>query len=367
MRLVRLFTDTFSSPALPALYHEFGTQKSKNLLHQKIEVAIKMAESNAYEIVADYLLRATKYRPVIGIICGSGLSGLSKSLENPVSIHYHDIPGFPEATVPGHSGELVFGTMDGIEVVCMRGRFHYYEGNDMSKVVLPVRAMRLIGVKLLVVTNAAGALNKSYKVGDIVVIQDHFGAPLIAGNHPLRGINDDFLGPRFPSVSDAYDTRLQSIIVKCAQNIGAVDDVKTNGTYCYVSGPAYESRAESRFLRSIGGDCVGMSTIPEVITAKHCGMKILGLSFMTNKVIIEQNEGPPASHQEVLEAVEKSGAKVEKLVKSFITKSNLQSILDEVPALEYKSKSKCPVKNHTFFGLALTSYMLLTMYVFAKK
>ena len=326
-----------------------------------------MPELNSYEVVADYLLRTTQYRPVIGIICGSGLSGLSKSLQNPVTIQYHDIPGFPEATVPGHSGELVFGTMDGIEVVCMRGRFHYYEGNDMSKVVLPVRAMRLIGVKLLVVTNAAGALNKSYKVGDIVVIQDHFGTPLIAGNHPLRGINDDLLGPRFPSVSDAYDTRLQSIIVKCARDIGISDYIRENGTYCYVSGPAYESRAESKFLRSIGGDCVGMSTIPEVITAKHCGMKILGLSFMTNKVIIEQSDGPPASHQEVLEAVEKSGIHVENLVKAFITKNNLQSILAEVPKLEYKSKSKCPVKNHTLFGFAVTSYMLLAIYAFAQN
>lgn len=309
-----------------------------------------------YEIVANYLLNKTTYRPQVGIICGSGLSGLSNCLSDPIVINYEDIPGFPQATVPGHFGELVFGRMGGLEVVCMRGRFHYYEGNDMSKVVLPVRAMRLVGVKLLIVTNAAGGLNVNYKVGDIMVIQDHFGLPIVAGNTPLRGINDDQLGPRFPSVSDAYDERLQDIVVKSATKLNLNDIIRLNGTYCYVSGPAYESRTECRFLRSIGGDSVGMSTIPEVITAKHSGMKILGLSLITNKVILSPSDGVPASHEEVLQAVEKSGKNIEALVKEVITKENFEAILKDVPTTSFKP-STIPtiekrnfVTNHLFVG-----------------
>jgi purine-nucleoside phosphorylase len=162
-----------------------------------------------YEISADFLLSKTKYRPQIGIICGSGLSGLSKCLEKSVTINYDQIPEFPVATVAGHMGELVFGTIGGIQCVCMKGRFHFYEGNSMEQVVLPVRVMRLMGVQLLIVTNAAGGLNPDYNIGDIMVIQDHFGLVNVAGNHPLRGRNDDELGTRFPAMSDAYDSDLQ--------------------------------------------------------------------------------------------------------------------------------------------------------------
>ena len=154
----------------------------------------------SHHAIASHLLNRIKDRPVVGVICGSGLSNLSDCLEYPQTFQYKDIPGFPMATVPGHAGELVFGTTGGVTVVCMRGRFHYYEGNSMETVILPVRVMRLLGVKLLVVTNAAGGLNPIYNIGDIMVIQDHFGMPAIAGNHPLRGLNDDAIGPRFPAV-----------------------------------------------------------------------------------------------------------------------------------------------------------------------
>ena len=157
-----------------------------------------------HHAIASHLLARIKERPLVGVICGSGLSNLSDCLENPQTFHYKDIPGFPVATVPGHAGELVFGTTGGVTVVCMRGRFHYYEGNSMETVVLPVRVMRLLGVKLLIVTNAAGGLNPIYNIGDIMVIQDHFGMPAIAGNHPLRGLNDDAIGPRFPAVRYAF-------------------------------------------------------------------------------------------------------------------------------------------------------------------
>jgi len=271
--------------------------------------------------------------------CGSGLSGLSKSLQKSETFAYDSIPGFPEATVAGHHGELVFGTIGSIECVCMRGRFHYYEGNDMEQVVLPVRVMRLMGVKLLIVTNAAGGLNPNWNVGDIMVIQDHFGLPALSGNHPLRGQNDDQLGPRFPAMSDAYDEELQNMVITAADKLGLDKSTRPNGTYCFVSGPCYETKTECKFLRSVGGDSVGMSTIPEVIAAKHCGMKILGLSLITN-IVVTQNtkETVHASHAEVLEAVAKSGLNVEAIVKTIVTKDIMGKYLAGLPTFEYKSK-----------------------------
>lgn len=288
--------------------------------------------SASYELVANRLLALIGGKvPEVGIICGSGLSGLSKSLSDPITVPYSDIPEFPDTTVVGHTGELVFGNLNDVYTVCMRGRFHFYEGNSMEAVIFPVRVMRFLGVKLLIVTNAAGGLNKVFNVGDIMIIQDHFGLPAIAGNHPLRGHNDNNIGPRFPSVSDAYDEDLQNLVLSAAQDLNLRDVIRPNGTYCYVSGPMYESRAESRWLRSIGGDSVGMSTIPEVIAAKHCGMKILGLSLITNKVVIEKGEFTPATHKEVLEAVEKSGKNVESIVKKVVCRSNLAGLLASVP------------------------------------
>jgi len=285
------------------------------------------------EDIARYLLSQTKYRPEVGIICGSGLSGLSKSLSNPHTFDYSTIPNFPEATVPGHTGELVFGDIGGVQCVCMRGRFHFYEGNSMEKVVLPVRVMRLMGVKLLIVTNAAGGLNPDFNVGDIMIIQDHFGLPAMAGNNPLVGLNLDHIGPRFPAMSDAFDENLQEMVLHIGEKLGLSSSLRPNGTYCFVSGPNYESKAECRFLRLIGGDSVGMSTIPECIAAKHCGMKILGLSLITNKVVMNNDkDAVHASHHEVLEAVNNSGKKVEALVKNLINRATIGAYLDALPS-----------------------------------
>lgn len=317
-----------------------------------------------YEDAAAYLLGRTSFRPEIGIICGSGLSGLSACIDNSVTVNYEDIPGFPQATVPGHFGELVFGTIGGIQVVCMRGRFHYYEGNSMSTVVLPVRVMRLLGVKLLIVTNAAGGLNPAYNVGDIAIIQDHFGGPVIAGNHPLRGLNNDSMGPRFPSVSDAYDEVLQDKVLSISEKLKLKSIMRPNATYCFVSGPSYESMAECRFLRLIGGDSVGMSTVPEIIAAKHAGMKILCLSLVTNKVVCVKNEFAPASHQEVLEAVEASGKHVESIVKAFISKENLGDYLEILPKVNYSPKPRKVASSSYFssyFGVAAVSLTTLAV------
>lgn len=230
----------------------------------------------------------------------------------------------------------------------MRGRFHFYEGNAMSTVVMPVRAMRLIGVKLLIVTNAAGGLNPEFSVGDVMIIQDYFALPCMSGNNPLVGTNDDALGPRFPSVSDAFDEAIQDIVLKVGSDLGYSNSLRPNGTYCFVSGPQYESKAEARFLRSIGGDSVGMSTIPEVIAAKHCGMKILGLSLITNKVLVGKSDLPPASHAEVLAAVEQSGKRVEALVKAIASTKELKDYIDKQPNFIYKpsKKSSTAKDNH---------------------
>jgi len=323
-----------------------------------------------YELSAAYLLKATTFRPEIGVICGSGLSGLSACIEESVTVNYADIPGFPQATVPGHFGELVFGTIGGIQVVCMRGRFHYYEGNSMSTVVLPVRVMRLMGVKLLIVTNAAGGLNPDYKVGDIAIIQDHFGGPVIAGNHPLRGLNNDSMGPRFPSVSDAYDEKLQDIALRVSEKLNLTPIMRPNATYCFVAGPSYESRAECRFLRQIGGDSVGMSTVPEIIAAKHAGMKILCLSLITNKVVVDKSDAVAASHEEVLEAVKTSGKHVESIVKAFITKENLAAYLEVLPKVSYTPRPKKAAASSSTSGLftgaaAVTAAALLAVGAFA--
>jgi inosine/guanosine/xanthosine phosphorylase family protein len=169
----------------------------------------------------------------------------------------------------------------------MRGRFHSYEGFDMATVTLPVRVMRLLGVKLLLVTNAAGGLNRDFNVGDIMVITDHFGLPALAGKHPLVGPNEKIFGTRFPAMSDAYDPQLRELVIQTAEEQGCSDKIR-QGVYCFVSGPTYETPAECKFLATMG-DAVGMSTVPEIIVAKHCGMAILGLSLITNKVLTDDD------------------------------------------------------------------------------
>jgi purine-nucleoside phosphorylase len=273
--------------------------------------------------------------PTVGIICGSGLSGLSNTLSNPITINYGSIPGFPShTTVAGHKGEIVFGLIDNkIPAICFRGRFHSYEGHDMNTVALPPRIMRCLGVKLLIVTNAAGGLNPSYNVGDIVNVMDYFALPMLAGKNPLIGLNDDELGPRFPPVSNAFDPDLQSVVMKSATKLNMDSFVRQNGTYCFVSGPMYESRAECKFLRSVGGDSVGMSTVPEIVAAHHSGMKVICLSLITNKVVIEGDEGPPASHQEVLDAVNTRSEQIQTLVKEIVTGLDVSGVLTQLPNL----------------------------------
>lgn len=281
-------------------------------------------------------------KPKVLIICGSGLGGLSSLLKEDetyhrVSIKYKDIPGFKEPKVPGHNGELVFGHLGGnaTPVMCMVGRFHYYEGHSFYSNTFPIRVAKLLGVEYLVVTNAAGGVNETYKTGDIMVINDHINFPGLAGQHPLRGLNLDYFGPRFLPLSDAYDFHLRYALFEASQKLELKRSIH-EGTYFYASGPTFESRAECRMLRFLGADAVGMSTVPEVIVARHCGMKVIGLSLITNSVLgdkpasakeaclrgdtytaVDQTKGM-ASHAEVLESANSAAEDVKSLVEYFV-------------------------------------------------
>ena len=240
----------------------------------------------------------TQLEPKVGLILGSGLSALADSVEGSVTIPFGDIPNFPVSTVEGHSGRLVFGTLEGLPVVVMQGRAHYYEGYSMGRIGLPIRVMRLLGAETLIVTNAAGGLNMVYNAGEVMVIRDHINLIGMAGLNPLRGPNLDEFGPRFPSMNDAYDPELRKIALDIARQNGIPCQY---GVYICLAGPSFEGPADVRFLRIIGADAVGMSTVPEVIAARHSGMRVLGLSGISNTLVGEEG-APPPNHEEVLEA-----------------------------------------------------------------
>ena len=256
--------------------------------------------SNKIKTAAEYIKGKSKYNPTIGLILGSGLGAIADQIEDAEYYPYNEIPNFPVSTVEGHAGRLVIGKFQGKEVVAMQGRFHYYEGYSMQEVTCPVRVMRLLGVETLVVTNAAGAVNKDYTPGDLMIISDHLN---LSGSNPLIGKNLSEFGTRFPDMSNAYAKELRSQVKDIAKNLGI--EVR-EGVYAMFSGPTYETPAEVRMARILGADAVGMSTVPEVIIANHSGMKVIGVSCMTNMAagILEQ----PLNHEEVME----TSAKVRK-------------------------------------------------------
>ncbi|XP_069105980.1 purine nucleoside phosphorylase-like [Argopecten irradians] len=266
---------------------------------------------------ADILTRV-KCRPVVGIVCGSGLGELADMVQDAETISYEDIPGFPVSTVAGHAGKLVFGKLGGKPVVLMKGRVHFYEGISIHKTALPIRVMKLLGVKILFVTNAAGGLNQSYEIGDLMILKDHINLPGFAGMTPLRGQNDERFGPRFPATSKAYAKRLRDHAKSTAKTLGFEGFNIHEGVYCMLSGPSYETVAECRFLNMVGSDAVGMSTCPEVIVAVHCGMEVFGLSLITNKAVMEYDTEQVANHKEVLEAGLKRSKDVQKLVAAML-------------------------------------------------
>ncbi|KAI5953506.1 PNP1 [Candida jiufengensis] len=270
--------------------------------------------------------------PRVMIICGSGLGGIADIL-NPrkkIEISYSQIPGFKTSTVQGHAGKLVFGLIgdNEVPVMCMVGRLHFYEGYTFQETTFPIRVAKELNISTVIVTNAAGGINEKYQPGELMVIEDHINFPGLAGWHPLRGPNLESFGPRFQPLSDAYDHELRKLFIKTAKTL----DVKRTiheGTYFFAAGPTFESRAEVRAIRTLGGDAVGMSTVPEVIIARHSGLKVFALSLITNAGVGEKppsalNENPKAldegmaSHAEVLETADEASKDVQKIIESMV-------------------------------------------------
>jgi purine-nucleoside phosphorylase len=247
-----------------------------------------------------------KGTPHAGIILGTGLGGLTQHIKEEASLEYEEIPGFPKSTATSHRGRLVCGKLGALSVVAMEGRLHMYEGYDLAQVTLPVRVMKALGAKLLVVSNACGGMNPYYSAGDIMLIDDHIN---LMGANPLIGINDDRLGPRFPDMCEPYDRKLIERALEVARK---EDIVAHRGVFVAVSGPNLETRAEYRFLRLIGADVVGMSTVPEVIVAAHCGLKVVGFSIVTDMCLPDALE--PADVPKIIATANAAEPKLTKLV-----------------------------------------------------
>ena len=259
----------------------------------------------------EYIQRQTSIKPQLAIILGSGLGSLIDEVQIETSLPYSQIPNFPVSTVVGHAGQLVFGTLAGKKVAMMQGRFHFYEGYPLSRVVFPVQVLHALGAKLLIVTNAAGGLNPDFEPGDVMLITDHIN---MMGSNPLIGPNDDELGPRFPDMTHAYAPDLCAL----AQNVAQQEGVALQqGVYVATSGPSFETPAERRHFRIIGADAVGMSTVPEVIAANHAGLRALGFSAITNKATGDADQQPD-SHEEVLAMADVASKKLVRLVHQVI-------------------------------------------------
>ncbi len=256
-----------------------------------------------------YIKSKITTKPTVGIILGSGIGDLANEIEAEIKIPYNEIPNFPVSTVKGHLGQLIFGKLNGVQVVAMHGRFHYYEGYNMQEVTLPIRVMKLLGISNLFVSNASGGVNASFEVGDIMLITDHINLM----PNPLIGSNIDEFGPRFPDMSEAYDKKILSSAKKIARHHGI--SIKT-GVYAAVSGPTYETPAEYKYISVLGADAVGMSTVPEVIVARHMGLPVFAVSVISDLGV--DGKIIEISHQEVIDAVAKVTPKLIKLIKDLV-------------------------------------------------
>jgi purine-nucleoside phosphorylase len=258
----------------------------------------------------DFLQTRTKMRPRVGVILGSGLGALAEDIDKEATISYEEIPHFPVSTVEGHAGRLIFGKLGGKRVLAMQGRFHYYEGYSMQEITFPVRVMKAMGADVLVVSNACGGLNPLYRPGDIMIITDHIN---LLGTNPLIGPNEDELGTRFPDMSEPYDHKL----IALAEKVALEDRIKVQkGVYVAMTGPTLETAAEYRFLRVIGADVVGMSTVPENIVAVHGGMRVLGFSVITDSCLPDALK--PASHKEIIKVAAEAEPRLTTLMKRVV-------------------------------------------------
>lgn len=256
--------------------------------------------------------KVTDFKPRVALTLGSGLGGFAKDLDVVATVPYKDLPGFPVSTAPGHVGQFVFANVNGVPIVCMQGRVHHYEGYTIEQVVNPVRLMAAMGAETLFLTNAAGGIKDGYKAGDLAMITDHISLFI---ENPLIGPNDDEEGVRFPDMTHVYDEGLQKILMEAAKENNI--DLKT-GVYVQLTGPSYETPSEIQLLKKLGGDIVGMSTVVEAITARHCGMKVCGVSLVSN---LAAGISPvPLTEQEVIDAGNAAAPKFSALVKSAISR-----------------------------------------------
>ena len=264
--------------------------------------------------IADEIRFRISIQPKIAMILGSGLGPLSDAVSNPVVIPYQDLSEWPVSTVEGHAGNLVIGQLEGQDVLVMNGRLHYYEGYSPQQITLPIRVFQRLGVEILIVTNAAGGINQSFDPGNPMLITDHINFLGMAGGNPLQGPNLDEFGPRFPDMSQAYDRELGQLAREVAKELAIT---LYEGVYVSLAGPTFETPAELRFLKTIGADAVGMSTAPEVTVARHSGLRVLGISGITNKCSLDGEA--IASHEEVIETGQILTPKMMKLLKGILT------------------------------------------------
>ena len=263
--------------------------------------------------IANFIRSKSSFHPRVGIILGSGLGAIAASVESSIEIPYGAIPEWPVSTVIGHQGRLVIGNIESKPVIVMQGRVHYYEGYSIAQVALPVRVLQRLGIEILIVTNAAGAVNSDYTPGDLMLITDHINMIGMAGLNPLRGPNLDDMGVRFPDMSQAYDPSLKDI----ARKVAVQEKITLHeGVYISLAGPSFETPADLRFLHIIGADAVGMSTVPEVVTARHGGTRVLGISGISNKANLDGKT--ITTHQEVLEAGQILAPKLTTLIKGVL-------------------------------------------------
>lgn len=254
-------------------------------------------------------------QPKIGLVLGSGLGAVADAVDSPTEISTDELEGWPPSTVEGHAGKLIIGELEGQNVCVVDGRVHFYEGHSMASVVVPVRVLKRLGAEVLIVTNAAGGVNQNFEAGDLMLITDHINFPGMAGHSPLRGPNLDDLGPRFPDMSQAYDRELQKVTREVAAEQGI--ELRT-GVYFFLAGPLFETPAELQFLKANGADSVGMSTVPEVTAARHAGMRVLGLSGITNMTSLDGSHA--ATHEETLSVSSRIAPKLVRLIKGVVAR-----------------------------------------------
>ncbi len=269
----------------------------------------------AYEEAATFIRERVPVLPQVGITLGSGLAPLAEEVANPTVFPYTEIPHFPQATVEGHPGRMIIGRLAGVPVAVMQGRVHFYEGYSLPQVTFYVRVLRLLGVKTLILTNAAGGLNPQFRPGDLMLIEDHINLPGLVGHSPLWGPNEDRFGPRFPAMSKAYDRDLRRLAQEVADALGIP---LRRGVYVGLGGPAFETPAEVRMLRSWGGDAVGMSTVHETVVAVHAGMRVLGISTITNVAVDRLDVEEEADHEEVLATGQTVAPRLAALIKGIL-------------------------------------------------